>query len=309
MTRRWLALLFASLLAACDGAGSPAVSIAPELRGVRVEGAVLTRPGERNAVEFSATLVNDGAFPQDVRVEGEWRTAEGLARGGFSASHVVPPGGRVPISSASASNAVESLALALMPAGPPVPEWARGLLTAASAGAVGAGVAFTPTPTLAEVPTWTPRGLANGVPFEARTVFFNREPRGWQLKLRDVAHDPLLPGGGMGPRVQTVHVDLPEEPVGGLRLEHGMRFGGAMFQILREPDATSTTSWNTEFALALEITEWSREPYDATTGGYQVGGRASGRVYVNFAEGTLDASFVAGEFDDVPIVYYGPPGE
>ena len=84
-----------------------------------------------------------------------------------------------------------------------------------------------------------------------------------------------------------------------------------MFQILRERGGDATTSWNTEYALALEITEWDRQPYDAATGGWQVGGRASGRIYVNFAQGMgdLENSFAAGEFEDVPIVYFGPPPE
>jgi hypothetical protein len=317
MIRGLLALLLCAALVACDGAAlpgtrtSPTITVAPGLDGLRVEESVLARPGEGNAVEFSAVLANAGSVALEVRVEGEWRTGPGLARGGFSGTWSVEPGARVPISSASASDAVVALDLKVTPAGPPMPEWARGLLTAAGAGAVGAGVAWTPTPTLAEVPSWPPRGLANGVPFEARTLFFTRESQGWRFQLRDVAYDPLLPAGGSDPRVQTVYLDLPEEPAAGMRIVHGPRYGGAMFQILREPGGETTTSWNTEFALALEITDWSRAPYDVAAGGFQVRGRASGRIYVTFAQGAspLENSFVAGVFEDAPIVYYGPPAE
>lgn len=325
--RRIGTFLLAGLLSAC-GEGDPApgrtsaqaptgdgaveVRVAGDVRNIEVVRQSLRRPAGSHAAEVSLVLRNSAVTKQTVRLQGDWLDGAGRNYGGFSSTYHVPATGEIVATSATRTRAVSRVRVRLMAPAQELPAWAEGLLAASTAGAVGGGVAFTETPSLAEVPAWEPRGLANGVPFEARTILFVPESTGWQLQLVDVAFDPLatvLSVRESHPDVQTVYINLPEEPYVGMRIEHGLDFGGAMFQIRPQPTAETTTSWNTRFALALEISDWQRKPWQPDGETYQIGGRASGRIYIVFAAGMGDIrnSFVAGEFADAPIVYYGPP--
>jgi len=59
----------------------------------------------------------------------------------------------------------------------------------------------------------------------------------------------------------------------------------------------------------LEFKRWNRQPYRETGGTFQKGGTASGRLYICFKgrADNIQDSYVAGVFENAPIVYYGNP--
>lgn len=61
----------------------------------------------------------------------------------------------------------------------------------------------------------------------------------------------------------------------------------------------------------IKLTRWDVVAYDAAKGGFQPGGRATGRLYVEMRgdakEGEKPESWCAGEFTDAPVVYWEDP--
>ena len=110
--------------------------------------------------------------------------------------------------------------------------------------------------------------------------------------------------------MQTIHIDFPGEPFHGAVFKREMSYGGGYFQIKNTPESKGTTSWNTEIAWVIEITDWQRHAWRENGGVFQQGGTASGKLYICFKGSTANIknSWISGEFTDVPIVYYGDPG-
>jgi hypothetical protein len=186
------------------------------------------------------------------------------------------------------------------------------MLEAAASGAQGYGVACTATPSPAEIHAWSPRGLANGAVFHARTIFFAPFGSGWRMEIHDREFDPMR--GTAIPRtdhpdLQTIYIDLPSQPATGIIFEKSMAYGGGHFQIKPAADSAQTTSWNFRVAWAIDISEWQAIPWREGGETFQLAGRASGRLYICFhgPQDTIRDSFVAGEFSDAPIIYFGPP--
>jgi hypothetical protein len=107
------------------------------------------------------------------------------------------------------------------------------------------------------------------------------------------------------PAVQTVYINLPEEPQAGAKLHQAMQYGGGYFQIKAKRDANSTTSWNTSLAYHIEFSEWQHGPLAVTSCGRRAEGKASGKLYISFKGSGMGVanSWLAGVFNDAPVLY------
>jgi hypothetical protein len=134
----------------------------------------------------------------------------------------------------------------------------------------------------------------------------------WTLQIIDSHLDPLK-GIAIArqakPDIQVININLPNEPTSGAVFEKEMSFGGGYFQIKKSPDSQETTSWNTDSAWIIEITEWAKKPWIEGAGTFQQVGTASGRLYICFngSEQGLKNSWASGIFENAAIVYYGKP--
>jgi hypothetical protein len=176
----------------------------------------------------------------------------------------------------------------------------------------GHGFTYTETPTADAIPAWDLRGVANGEPFQVKTIIFSPISSQWKLQLIDSHLDPLK-GIAIARQdkqdIQVINIDLPSEPTSGDVFEKEMSFGGGYFQIKKSPDSEETTSWNTDNAWIIEITKWDKKPWIEGAGTFQQVGTASGRLYICFkgSEQGIKNSWASGIFENAAIVYYGKP--
>lgn len=165
---------------------------------------------------------------------------------------------------------------------------------------------YTEAPALALIPAGPVRGEANGAVFTVNTIIFEPTSDGtWVAKFYDAeVDDPtevLIEG-------QHIYLDLPEAPKAGKAMKKPMEFGGGYFQILKPDGSGETTSWNSDNAWVLEITEWNQKPWDAEADFFQTAGTASGRIAVCYkGYGDFKNSWAAGNFKDAVIRYMGKP--
>jgi len=271
------------------------------------------RPGRSNPVEAVITLRNRSAAPVSVMLDGQWLSAGGQGRGGAGSVLDIGAGQEARFQAVTRSADARSYRVSVKPARMDAQQMqAASLVAAAASGVAGHGVAYTDTPVLDEIPGWAPRGVANGAFFEAASLVFFPFESQWKLEIYDRPVDPmqgLAITRSQYPDVQSIHINLPGEPATGAVFERELAYGGGYFQIKKSPDATGTTSWNTSTAWVIEITRWDRGPWQVGGKTFQQAGTAAGRLYLCFkgSEGNIRSSFLAGVFDDAPIMYYGPP--
>jgi len=171
-----------------------------------------------------------------------------------------------------------------------------------------ASFAYTETPTVADIPARPVHGNANGREIQINAVVFQPRFNSWSLAL-STAELPgptrILPGGS-----EAVNLtDLPQEMAVGTYTHPIDEMGGGYFQIQQPDDPERTTSWNTNLAYVLEITEWDVSEYDPEGSLFQEAGTASGKVVAVF-RGSGDRfqnSWVAGTFEDAVVRYMGRP--
>ncbi len=166
---------------------------------------------------------------------------------------------------------------------------------------------WTDSPALEMIPDAPLQGEANGVEFLGKAVFFEPSFGKWQLTVADVVMDSPT---GLVTEGQRIYISLPEVPESGQVFIREMEYGDGYFQIRQKDDPDSTTSWNTDNAYAIEITDWNVAEWDPDSDMFQQAGTASGRVFICFSgEGwdNFDNSWVAGTFTNVPVRYMGEP--
>jgi len=281
-----------------------------DLEVVSVEG---MKPGANNRVEATITFRNNSAIDQRLLVEGEWENSAAHGRGGHSSVLLIGAGQTATFATGSQARDITRFSVVVKPGTETVEQHLDSTLANLPSGVVGQGIAYTDTPTLDVVPAWGVKGVANGEVFHARTLFFSPYFGAWKLELYDRDFDPVK-GTALAksnlPGMQTIHINLPGVPSTGRVFERELKYGGGYFQIKLSPTGKDTTSWNTEIAWAIEISDWRREPWLASKGLFQRGGSVSGKLYICFKGGGqgIKSSWVSGEFTDVPIVYYGDPG-
>lgn len=289
--------------------------LSQELAGdIEIVSATGKKPGELNAVEAIITLKNTSETEIRILARGGWLDGRGGSYGGTSSVRVLAPGQLETFQAATNSKSVSEYQFSVSLTDKTDDE----LLTQSLASkelniAEGQGMTYTETPTKV-IPPWSPRGVANGEAFKAETIVFKQDffPA-WRLTISDRQFD-VLKGAGFErftqKDLQTIEIDLPNEPKTGSVFEKKMSYGGGIFQIKTSPSAFETTSWNTSIAYYIEITSWKKGPSgDASCNSLQAStGTASGRLYISFqgSEYTLDNSWISGVFEDASIVYCGP---
>ena len=170
---------------------------------------------------------------------------------------------------------------------------------------------FSTTPALEQIPPWSVRGVANGLPFDAKTLTFRTDAKGqWKLEISDRAFNSIT---GIAierldhPDVQTVYINLSEAPAKGKVFQQEMQYGGGMFQIKPQADSQGTTSWNTSLAYKIEISDWQKGLSTHISCGRPKSGKAAGRLYISFegSENQIRNSWISGTFKDAVILYCG----
>ena len=271
-----------------------------------------TQAGKINPIEVQITIKNTGASPQQILLEGRWLDSKGGFNGGSQRVLMLAAGQSQTIHEGTRSRRVTSyearleatqksqdqlLSETLANNNPPI--------------AKGYGMSFSKTPASEQIPPWSLRGVANGLPFDAKTLTFRTDDKGqWKLEISDRAFDSIK-GIAMAridhPDVQTVYINLPEAPAKGKVFQQKMQYGGGMFQIKPKADSQSTTSWNTSLAYKIEITDWQKGASTHFSCGRPKSGKASGRLYISFngSENQIKDSWISGAFKDAVILYCG----
>jgi hypothetical protein len=162
---------------------------------------------------------------------------------------------------------------------------------------------WTANPTMDVIPAFTPRGEANGRPFDVKTVLFEPYGKTWRMTL---AAMKLASPTDTVNDAPYITVQLPEAPTTGKKWT--VAKGEGYFQIMTKDDPQSTTSWESKNAYALEITEWNAKPWDPKGPDQQLAGTASGRVFVAYqADSDFKNSGAAGTFKNAVVRYSGAP--
>lgn len=289
------------------------VDVASELKNdIKINYAQGKKPGVTNSVETTITVTNETNSKKEILVNGNWYDSKGNGYGGNSNVLTLAPKQSKTLKTGTQSKNVTAYKVSLAPNIKTQDE----LLTDAMSNtsrkiAEGYGMTFSETATDEIIPALPIRGFANGEAFQAQTVAFAQgTSRKWRLEISDYVFD-VLKGVGYAryeqKDLQTIYINLPQEPAVGKKLSKDMSYGGGYFQIKTSPSSSETTSWNTSIAYAIEIASWNKEAsVDGPCGNPDVG-RASGKLYISFKGSGLGFtnSWVSGEFKDVPIIYCG----
>jgi len=274
------------------------------------------KPGTVNPIDTFITLKNNGDNERQVLLKGSWLDANGGLYGGISSVVTFPPGHIETFQNGTRSQNVSIYKLAVSLTEQSQDELLTERLADTSVQiSEGYGMTYTEQPSL-NIPLWSPRGVANTEPFQAKTITFRADtpkffPR-WVLAISDRQFD-VSKGAGIArythKDLQTIKINLPREPVAGDIFKQDMSYGGGYFQIKTSASANSTTSWNTSIAYIIEITRWDAEP--STQGGctYPSVGTASGRLYISFkgSENSIKNSWVSGTFENAAIIHCKKP--
>jgi hypothetical protein len=311
-------LALASALVGCGGPDSQVkvdVHIEKDLRSdIRVIKTQSKKPGVVNPVEVSVKLENTGTRDHRILFDGRWRDNAGNGYGGITDLKVIRAGSSIECEAGTRSKGATKLAVNISSTSLNADQLVALKMSQAKPAVAGHGIAYTATPTLDQIPKWIPKGVANGAPFVAGTILFSPINGVWEMQIIDREIDPFKGiayarsmDGNAG--LQVIHLNLPDQPATGKVFDRKLAYGGGYFQIQTSPGSTNTTSWNTKIAWVLEITDWNRRAYNKTGGTFQHGGTVSGRLYVCFKgyPDKIKDSFVAGVFENAPLVYYGDP--
>lgn len=316
-----LVLALGLVLAGCgkpDNGVKIDVSIDSDLKSdIKVEQSDGNKPGTTggNAAEMKVVLRNTGSQDHRVLIDGYWKDDRGNEFGGASDSRVIKAGAITTFSTATRSAGVTRMEIKVTPTNLSKDELTFKKIKETKNLVPGYGLSFTDTPTLDQIPNWPPKGEVNGTLYKAGTVLFAPINGTWEMQVIDRKIDPFkgigyarTTPGNKG--LQSLHITLKDPPKAGKVYDRKMSYGGGHWQIQNTPGSEDTTSWNTQYAMVLEITKWDLKPYEEGGKHYQQGGTASGRIYVCYKSSELsriESSFVAGVFEDVPIIYYGRP--
>lgn len=163
-------------------------------------------------------------------------------------------------------------------------------------------------PTAKDVTKGPVMGSANGHKFEAKAIVVEAGYSGWEMTISDTAQTGTS-GYVSGTEYIKINFSKDEVALKSKKFSKAMKYGDGFFQIIRTADPTGTTSWNADNAYYIEFTSWDVKPWDEKNHGYQVGGKASGKVYVVYkaTSGDFKNSGASGEFKDIPVRYSMTP--
>ena len=271
-----------------------------------------TKTGKVNPVEVHITLKNTSGSPQQVLWEGQWLDSKGKANGGSQRVLKLAPGQSQVIQDGTRFRSATSYAATIKATQKSQDRLLTEMLADNPSIAGGQGMTFSSTPASEQIPNWSVRGVANGRPFDAKTIIFRTLGNGqWRLAISDLAFDPVNEGLGMArtydPDVQTVNVSLPAAPDTGKVFQQEMQYGGGMFQIKPSADSEGTTSWNTSLAYIITITNAPEVIRSHSSCGRPKPGKISGTLYISFegSDEQIKSSWISGAFKDAVILYCG----
>ena len=272
-----------------------------------------THVGKVNPVEVQITIKNISASPQQVLLDGRWLDSKGGFNGGSQRVLMLQAGQSQTIQEGTRSSRVTRYEVKLTATKKSQDQLLSETLASNELPiAKGYGMTYSTTPASEETPYWSVRGVANGLPFDAKTMIFRTNEKGqWRLVINDRTFNPVKSNIGIvridHPDVQTVYIDLPDEPARGKVFQQKMQYGGGMFQIKPKADSQGTTSWNTSLAYKIEITDWQKGVSTRFSCGRPKTGKATGKLYISFegSENQIKNSWISGTFKDAIILYCG----
>lgn len=283
-------------------------------RQIQVVSATGTKQGKVNPVEVHITLKNTSGSPQQILWEARWLDSKGGTNGGSQRVLAFAPGQSHIIQDGTRARRVTRYEATLTATQKSQDQLLTESLASNPAIAKGYGMTFSSTPASEEIPNWSVRGVANGQPFDAKTIIFQTLGNGqWHLAISDRAFDPVNEGLGIArmnhPDVQTVNVNLSAAPDTGKVFQQEMKYGGGMFQIKPRADSDGTTSWNTSLAYIITITDAPEVILSHSSCDRAKPGKISGTLYISFegSEEQINNSWVSGTFKDAVILYCGDP--
>ncbi len=289
------------------------VDIARELKDdIKISFAQGKKPGKINPVESTITVKNKTNSKKELLVKGNWYDSRGNSYGGVKQVLTLGPNQSETLTAGTRSKNVTVYKLSLAPNTKTQDELLTDALSNTSRKiAEGYGMTYSETATDEIIPALPIRGFANGEAFQGQTVAFAQgTPGRWRLEISDHVFD-VLKGVGYAryerKDLQTIYINLPQEPMVGDKLGKDMSYGGGHFQIKTSPSSNETTSWNTSIAYAIEIASWNKGASIEGPCGNPDLGSASGKLYISFkgSEHSFTHSWVSGEFKDAPIIYCG----
>ncbi|MFT4519443.1 MAG: hypothetical protein ACI9JM_001839 [Halioglobus sp.] len=273
------------------------------------------KPGLKNPIETAVTLKNTSGTSLEVLVEGKWEDARGNGFGGINSPLTLRADEGQTITAGTHSKNVTVYKVSITDNRQTGMERLAEVLSDPTIKiAEGNGMTYSATALDEIIPALPIFGFANGDPFEGLTVTFNYDFGKWRVEVSDDSFDPVK--GSVYARhensnLQTISVDLPQEPEAGGKMGREMEYGGGMFQIRDPGKAVPTTSWNTSLAYVIEFQEWSKgESAEGSCAKREIGS-ASGKLYIAFqgSDFTFENSWVSGQFRDVPVIYCGVSGQ
>ncbi len=279
---------------------------------IQIVSATGIEAGKFNPVEVNITLKNISGSQQQVLWEARWLDSKGGARGGSQRVLEFAPGQSQVIQDGTRSSSAKRYEATITSTQKSQDQLLTEMLASNPSIAKGNGMTFSSTPASEQIPDWSVRGVANGQPFDAKTIIFRTLGNGqWRLAISDRAFDPINEGLGIArtyhPDVQTVNVSLSKAPDTGTVFQQEMQYGGGMFQIKPSADSEGTTSWNTSLAYIITITDAPDVIRSHSSCGRKKPGKISGTLYISF-EGTeeqIQNSWISGTFKDAVILYCG----
>ena len=270
--------------------------------------------GEFNPVEVIITLKNSSDSPQQVLWEARWLDSSGGANGGSQRVLQFAPGQLQVIQDGTRSRSAKRYAARITATQKSQDQLLTEMLAGNPSIAKGQGMTYSNKPASESIPNWSVRGVANGQPFNAKTIIFRTLGDGqWKLAISDRAFDPVNEGLGIArtyhPDVQTVNINLPAAPDTGSVFQQEMQYGGGLFQIKPSADSEGTTSWNTSLAYIINITDAPAVIDTHSSCGRPQPGKISGTLYISFegSEQQIKNSWISGAFNDAVILYCGDP--
>ena len=151
-----------------------------------------------------------------------------------------------------------------------------------------------------------PTGFRNGVEFTPKGVWIEHREAGWVLVLNEEA---LAYPTELLSRGQRVEIPLRGKPSAQLQNQSNSEESQAQWRIPSSPMPGKTKEWESRSEYSLELLQWKIKPYNVKKGVFQVAGKASGRLMIQFVDNQGIHGWVVGKFEDVLVRYMGDPSK
>lgn len=313
-------LLFLFLISSCsDSNGNNSGPIQVEIENqanqqIQIVSSTSTKSGKTNPIEIQITIKNNSSSQKQLLLDGRWLDSKGGFNGSSQRVLKLNAGKSLTIVEGTRSSRVTHYQASLKDSNKTQEQLLNETLASnKQVIATGYGMTYSTTAATEKIPDLPIRGIANGLPFEAKTLTFRTDEKGnWKLEISDQSFDSKK-GITMAridhPDVQTIYINLSETPANNKTLKQKMQYGGGMFQIKPKADSQSTTSWNTSLSYKIEITNWQKSESTHFSCGRPKVGKAAGRLYISFEgsedKGKIKNSWISGAFKDATILYCG----